>query len=132
VTKTIEVAMAKNEPKYKNILNHQGNKKDIDFESSVWILFLFKLELVFLISFTSLVDFDQTLLVRLKNWINTKTGTYDTMFVRQPINIFGQNLSLSSINLNFFDYFFLFTCSKVMSINPIFKILVDPSSLDDV
>ena len=38
VTKTIEEAIMTNEPKYKNILNHQGNVKRINSDSLVWSL----------------------------------------------------------------------------------------------
>ena len=67
VIKTIEEAMETNEPKYKNILNHQGNVQRNDFDSSVRIFFLFILKTVFFMSLSSLVDFDQTLLVRSKS-----------------------------------------------------------------
>ncbi len=67
MTKIIEEDMETTEPKYKNILNHQGNIKDIDFDSLAESLFLFCIESVFSISFSSLIDFDKTLLVRLKS-----------------------------------------------------------------
>jgi hypothetical protein len=67
VTKPIEEAITTNETKYKNILNHQGNVIDIVFDSFVSELFLFKLDSLFLMSLSSLFDFDQTLLVRLKS-----------------------------------------------------------------
>jgi len=67
VTKTIEKAMETNENKYKNILNHQGNIKDIDFDSLAESLFLFCILSVLSISFSSLIDFDHKPLVRLKS-----------------------------------------------------------------
>ena len=67
MTKTIEKAMETNENKYKNILNHQGNIKDIDFDSLTESIFLFSIVSVFSISFSSFIDFDQTVDVRLKS-----------------------------------------------------------------
>ncbi len=59
--------METNENKYKNILNHQGNIKDIDFDSLTESIFLFSIVSVFSISFSSFIDFDQRVDVRLKS-----------------------------------------------------------------